>query len=131
MRNNPDTSKTATNPDPQLDPDPDAPVDRPHDTHEWVGVGLDRWLQCQTCGTRDHWPAARLACVKVPREKGRPTEAPSSIGKAVRLLYLDLDAFAVWWLARIATLGEVRPTLNEWRAEFVEWSKAPKPDREV
>lgn len=106
--------------------DPEHPVTEPHGSHDWEAGSF--FLTCIRCGTRDHWPAARRSCVKVPSPRA---PAPHTLAEAVRLLYLDLDAFAVWWLARESVLGLVRPSLAEWRAEFLEWSKGANPEREA
>lgn len=115
------------------DPDPENPVTAPHDSHRWEGDGAAAYfLECAACGCRDHWPGARKPCETSYVGQKRGTR-PHTLAEALRKLYLDLDAFAVWWLAREATLGLVRPSLEEWRAEFFEFAKGKRlgPEREA
>lgn len=96
---------------PHPEPDPDAPRADPHDSHAWVLY--DRWAECETCGARDHWEVAELPC------QGAADTGPVTIGEALVALRADLDAFADWWRAK--DLGDLRPTIAEWTAEFVSW----------
>lgn len=97
------------------DYDPEDPTEI-HETHEWIQY--DRWAECDRCGTRDYWPGAGVACIPIPA--GPKRAIPVTLGEALDLLRLDLEAFRAWWASK--GLGDARPTLAEWTAEFLEWT---------
>lgn len=103
--------------EPSSSHDPDAPHDAPHETHAWVLH--DRWMECATCATRDHWPGAGVPCARGGKAKG----SAQTLTQALERLRADLDAFADWW--RSKGLGETRPDHAEWTAEFLEWTRSP------
>lgn len=86
--------------------------------HAWIEG--PRWSQCSRCGARAHWIESTQACLGTPRK-----DDEISLSLALARIRADLEAFAIWWLNPIrADLGTTRPTLAEWRAEFLEWSRA-------
>jgi hypothetical protein len=104
-----------------------APIDV-HESHDWIGFPNEesvRWMECSACAIRDYYPGAATACgaLGAPPGKGR-VEAPSTLAEACDRLRRDLDEFAAWWRGR--GLGDLLPSGNEWRAEFLEWSKSRK-----
>jgi hypothetical protein len=84
--------------------------------HAWTEG--PRWPQCSRCGARAHWIEASKDCPGAPKK-----DEEIGIEIAIARIRSDLDAFRFWWLGR-ADLGTTRPTLAEWRAEFLEWSRA-------
>lgn len=96
------------------DPDPEAPREE-HDSHTWAPG--PRWRACSRCATRDHWPAASVRC------SGVESDGDVRLDLAIEAIAADLIAFGSWWIGR-ADLGLARPSLAEWRAEFLEWSRA-------
>jgi hypothetical protein len=95
-------------------PDPDHPRDE-HTSHAWVPG--PRWRACSRCGARDYWVAGAVRC------SGSEPEGEIDLEVAIVTLGADLVAFRMWWIGR-ADLGLSRPSLAEWRAEFLEWSRA-------
>lgn len=97
--------------------DPESPVDI-HESHTWVQ--FPRWAECSECGARDYWPAASRPCAKKAKaERSKPV----TLGEAVDLLVRDLARFAEWWKGM--GLGDTRPSLEEWAAEFLEFRRIP------
>jgi hypothetical protein len=107
--------------EPSPAPDVDAPVDV-HDSHDWIL--LPRWNECKRCRVRDYWPGAAEACPNTGKKPGKkdPEIVPVSLSAALTILSRDVIAFGVWWLGR--DLGDLRPTIEEWAAEFFEWRRA-------
>lgn len=105
---------------------PDDPVDT-HESHPDWQWPTDphphtRWLECVACGIRDYYPGAASPCAV---REGAAAKAPVTLASALARLRLDIEAFEAWWRAR-PSLGSERPTLEEWRAEYLEWAKGPR-----
>lgn len=102
------------------EPDPGEPLD-PHESHDMIA--RPRWHECRTCGQRDYWPGVQEACSrpgKGPKTKKDQGE-PVTLRRALEVLAADVAAFGLWWIGR--DLGDLRPSLDEWVAEFFEWRR--------
>lgn len=102
-------------------PDVDCPRGDAHESHEWVIGPAARWLECDRCAVRDYYPGAASPCANAgaTAARGRPGTIWTTMG-AINALRLDLYAFFAWWRGR-PDLGDARPSLDEWAAEFLEW----------
>lgn len=108
--------------EPQPEHDESCPVADPHESHDWVLY--HRWSECSCCGVRDYWPGAEALCAPLPRGKARRRQPPPvSLDEALARLALDLERFGEWWREHHHE-GE-RPTLAEWTAEFLEFTRSP------
>ena len=111
-------------------PDPGEPVDC-HESHpEWQWPAdphaHTRWMECTACGVRDYYAGAAAPCAALAAgPKRKATEPARTLAEALERLRADLDAFGAWWRARPA-LGDSRPSLEEWAAEFLIWRTGPK-----
>lgn len=94
---------------PALPSQPDVPDLVPHDTHDmWGG-------ECRRCAISKRWPTIQKRC---PVDKD-PVRGLMHRDDARNRLLNEVGRFFNWWRAK--GHPETLPTLDEWRANYLEW----------